>query len=371
MGPLAGIKILDFSQIVSGPMATAWLADQGAEVVKVESPAGDPVRFVGPKKGRLSALYINVNRGKQGELLDLKSPEDRARIDELIQWADVLVENFRPGTFDKLGLGEAQCRKLNPRLIWCSITGFGPDGPYSALRAYDPIVQAASGLAAIQADVSGGPPQLMGTIICDKVSALMASQAITAALFHRERTGEAQRVELAMLDAAIAFAWPEGMYNQAFLEPAEATPEYASVGRLWQAKDGHVALGALQDIEFQAVRQTLGHPESLADPAFDTFEGRVAHRERVQPAMAAEVAKRTTAELMQGFIAAGAVGCVVNSRADIAADPQVVHNGTLVDLDQPGCGQVRVARHPIRFSASKAAQRPTPAPDPFASANLT
>jgi crotonobetainyl-CoA:carnitine CoA-transferase CaiB-like acyl-CoA transferase len=365
MGPLAGIKVLDLSQVVSGPMAAAWLADQGADVIKVESPAGDPVRFVGARKGRMSALYISVNRGKTGELIDLKNPAHRARFNALVEWADVLVENFRPGAMDKLGLGEDVCRALNPRLIWCAITGFGPDGPYAGLRAYDPVVQAASGLAAIQADPDG-TPRLIGTIICDKVAALTAAQAITAALFHRERTGEAQRVEISMLDAAVAFGWPEGMYNQAFQEPAEPAPEYASLGRLWPAKDGHVSLGALQDIEFEAIRATLGHPASLADPSYDRLEGRLAALPALFAAMAAEVASRTTAELMQGFIANGAVGCVVNSRTSLAADPQVLHNGCLVDVDQPGCGPVRVARHPIRFSRSPASAAPSAAPDPLA-----
>lgn len=362
MGPLNGIKVVDLSQVVSGPMATAWLADQGAEVVKVESPGGDPARMVGPRKGRVSALYVSVNRGKAGELIDLKAPEGRARLEELVCWADVLVENFRPGAMEKLGLGEAHCRALNPRLIWCAITGFGATGPYASLRAYDPVVQAASGIAAIQADADG-TPRLVGTIICDKVAALTAAQAITAALFHRERTGEGQRVEVAMLDAALAFAWPEGMYNQAFLDGADPTAEYASYGRLWQARDGHVSLSALRDIEFEALRAALGHPEALADPGFDTQEGRLANLPAMFMAVAREVASRPTAELMQGFVAAGAVGCVVNSRETVADDPQVRHNGCLVTLEQPGCGTVRVARHPVRFSASPAADAPGPAPD--------
>lgn len=144
-GPLAGVKVLDLSQIVSGPMAACWLADQGADVVKLESPAGDPVRHVGPKKGDLSALYVSVNRGKRGERLDLKDPAHQPRFAELLEWADVLVENFRPGTMERLGWGWRDCHERHPRLIWCSITGFGSDGPYANLRAYDPVVQAAPG----------------------------------------------------------------------------------------------------------------------------------------------------------------------------------------------------------------------------------
>jgi crotonobetainyl-CoA:carnitine CoA-transferase CaiB-like acyl-CoA transferase len=363
MGPLAGIKVLDLSQIVSGPMAAAWLADQGADVLKLESPSGDPVRHFGARKGDMSAIFVAVNRGKRGETLDLKNPAHHPRFEELLRWADVLVENFRPGTMEKLGWGYDRCAALNPGLVWCAITGFGPDGPYRNIRAYDPVVQAASGLAAIQADAAGTPaPQLVGSLICDKVTALTAAQAITAALFHRERSGEGQRVEVAMLDAAVAFNWVEGMYNQAFVDPADPQPDYATLGRLWPARDGHVALSALQDIEFQALREALGHPDALADPAFDTAAGRFANLPAMFAATAAEVATHTTAELMAGFTAAGAVGCVANSRAAVLTDPQVVHNGCLVEVAQPGCGPVRVARHPARFSRTPANPAPGPAP---------
>jgi crotonobetainyl-CoA:carnitine CoA-transferase CaiB-like acyl-CoA transferase len=362
MGPLAGIKVLDLSQIVSGPMAAAWLADQGADVVKLESPTGDPVRQFGPRKGSLSAIFIAVNRGKRGETLDLKNPAHHPRFEELVRWADVLVENFRPGTMDKLGFGYTHCAQLNPRLIWCSITGFGPDGPYANIRAYDPVVQAASGLCDLQAEADG-TPKLMGTLICDKVTALTAAQAVTAALFHRERSGEGQRVDVAMLDAALAFNWVEGMYNQAFVEPADPAPDYATLGRLWPAKDGHVACSALQDVEFEALRAALGHPASLADPALDTLPGRLAGLPQMFAGLSAEVGARSVDELMAGFAAAGAVGCRVNRRTELLDDPQVKHNDCLVEVDQGAAGPVRVARHPVRFGRTPAVAVPGPAPE--------
>ena len=147
-GPLAGYRIVDCSQIVSGPMAATMLADQGAEVIKVESPGGDPVRTLGPKKGDLSSMFIAVNRGKQGLCLDLKSADGVAVLERLIATADVLIENFRPGVMERLGLGWERIRDLNPRIIYCSITGFGPDGPYQNVRVYDPVIQAVSGIAA-------------------------------------------------------------------------------------------------------------------------------------------------------------------------------------------------------------------------------
>ncbi|MCS6986731.1 MAG: CoA transferase [Sphingomonadaceae bacterium] len=361
-GPLAGVKVLDLSQIVSGPMATAWLADQGAEVVKLESPSGDPVRFVGARKGTTSAIHVAVNRGKRGEILDLKDPAQHARFAELVGWADVLVENFRPGTMERLGWPWERARALNPGLIWCSITGFGPSGPYANLRAYDPVVQAASGLCAIQADPDG-TPRLVGTLVCDKVTALTAAQAITAALFHRARTGEGQRIDIAMLDAAIAFNWVEGMYNLAFVEGADPAPEYASLARLWRTKDGWVSCSMLQDSEFRALREALGNPPELMDPALETAAGRLPRLAELLKTMARLCAERTCAELMDGFIRAGAVGCRVNSRAEVLDDPQVRHNGCLVEVDQGEVGRVRVARHPVRFSATPAVDRPGPAPD--------
>lgn len=360
MGPLHGIKVLDLSQIVSGPMAAAWLADQGADCIKLESPTGDPVRQVGARKGDMSAIFVSVNRSKQGETLDLKDPSHHPRFEELVRWADVLVENFRPGTMERLGYSYARCAALNPRLIWCSITGFGPDGPYTNIRAYDPVVQAASGVAATQADPQGNP-SLVQSLVCDKVTALTAAQAITAALFHRERTGQGQRIDLSMLDSAIAFNWPESMYNHAFVDPADPFPEYGSLTRLWPAKDGLVSMAAIQDSEFQAMREALGNPESLARPEYETMAGRFQNLATLLPAMGAEVARRTRAELMEGFKAAGAVGCTVNSRTELLEDPQILHNGSIVTVDQGAHGPVRVARHPARFSATPA-RHPGPAP---------
>src|SRR5688500_12731961 len=197
-GPLAGIRIVDLSQVVSGPMAAGWLADQGADVVKVEPPHGDPIRGLGPAKGDLSSAYIAINRGKRQICLDLKDPAAKQVLTRLIKRADVLVENFRPGVMDKLGFGWDAARAINPRLIYCSITGYGRDGPYAPLRAYDPMVQATAGIAATQPSPDG-EPQLINTLVVDKVTALTAAQAITAALYSRERSGEGQHVEVAML----------------------------------------------------------------------------------------------------------------------------------------------------------------------------
>ncbi len=350
--PLAGIRIVDLSQIVSGPMAATLLADQGADIIKVETPGGDPVRGLGPRKGDLSAMFIAVNRGKRGLAIDLKTASGRSILERLVRRADVLIENFRPGTMERLGFGEAHCRALNPRLIFASITGFGPDGPYRNIRVYDPVVQAVSGIAATQVD-GDGKPSLVRTLVADKVTALLAAQAITAALFHRERTGVAQRVDIAMLDAAIAFNWPEGMFNHSFLDDAPPqAPEYGALTRLWAAKDGQVAIGALQTVEFVALAKSVGRDDLAADPRFATSAGRMAHQSEWAPQLAAEFARRDIDTLMAGFIREGAVGGRVNACASVHEDAQVRHNGSIVEIDHGQIGRVRGPRHAARFSAS-------------------
>jgi crotonobetainyl-CoA:carnitine CoA-transferase CaiB-like acyl-CoA transferase len=353
-GPLAGIKIVDLSQVVSGPMAAVMLADQGAEVIKVETPAGDSVRTMGPRKGDRSAMFIAVNRGKRSIVLDLKTEGGRAVLERLVGWADVLIENFRPGTLERLGLGYDRCAALNPRLIFASITGFGQDGPYKNIRVYDPVVQAVSGIAASQLDLNG-KPSLVRTIVADKVTALTMAQAITAALFHRERTGQGQRVDVAMLDAALAFNWPEGMYNQSFEdEPPPEFPEYGSLSRLWKAADGQVAIGMMQDIEFVALARAVGLPDLAEDERLRSMGGRMKHQKEWAPRLTAAIAAMSVDDLMKGFIREGAVGGRVNTAATVTDDPQVRHNGTVVSIDHGGDGRVRAARPPARFAASPA-----------------
>ena len=355
-GPLAGIRILDLSQVVSGPMAAGWLADQGAEVIKLEPPHGDPVRGLGPAKGDLSSAYIQINRGKRQVVLDLKDADAKQAVSRLIERADVLVENFRPGVMAKLGFSWEAAREINPRLIYCSITGYGRDGPYAPLRAYDPMVQATSGLAATQLSPAG-EPQLIQTLIIDKVTALTAAQAITAALFARERSGEGQHVEVSMLDAAIAFNWPEGMFNHGFVdEPPRASPPYGKFSRLWTTKDGRkVVLGSFQDHEFAALCDALGRPELKHDERFNSGRARTKNIAEWGPTLGAAVAAVTAEEFMAGCIAHGAGGAVVATLDEVLTHPQVVHNGTIAEVDHGDIGRVRTVRNPARFSKTPTA----------------
>jgi crotonobetainyl-CoA:carnitine CoA-transferase CaiB-like acyl-CoA transferase len=359
-GPLDGIRVLDLSQIVSGPMAAAMLGEQGADVIKLESPSGDPVRSMGPHKGDVSAMFVAVNRGKRSVVADLKTDAGRALLRQLIGWADVLIENFRPGTMARLGFDWETCRAINGRLVMASITGFGADGPYRNIRVYDPVVQAVSGIAAAQTDKEGRP-SLVKTLIADKVTALTTAQAVTAALFQRERTGVGARVEVSMLDAALAFNWPEAMWNLSFLDDAPSEmPAYGAMTRLWKSADGQVAIGAMQDREFGALVRSLGLDALADDPRFAKASGRMRHAKDWTGLVGEALAARDLEALMDGFVREGAVGGRVNPLAAVCDDPQVVHSGAVGEFEQGAAGRMRGARGAARFGGALAELRAAP-----------
>ncbi len=361
MGPLAGVRVIDMSQVISGPLAAAWLADQGAEVVKVEDRRGDPARSIGPRKDDMSALYFAVNRGKSGRALDLKSEDGKREALALIAGADVLVQNFRPGVAERLGFGYEAVSAANPNIIYCSISGFGDAGPRAKGRAYDGVVQAVAGFAACQAGPDG-QPDMVRSYVCDKTTALIAAQAITAALFARSRTGKGQKVDINMLDAAIAFVWPEGMWNHAFMDEAPALqPEVSTGYRLWKTKDGHIALASLQQSEFEATVRAFGRPELARDPRFSSIVERMKNREAYQAIAEEAIAQWPTLELEKRLAAEDAPGGRVNTRAALIDEPQAVANGTFVEIDAGELGRVRAPRHPARFSHTPTA---TPGPAP-------
>lgn len=356
-GPLDGIRIIDLSQVIAGPFATTWLADQGADVIKVEDAHGDPSRSIGTRKGDMSALYCAVNRGKRAIVLDLKSEDGKQALDALLREADVFVQNFRPGVIERLGFGYERVKEIAPRLVYCSMSGYGPDGPRAKARVYDSIVQASAGFAAQQA-VGGGEPELVRTYLIDKTTALVAAQAITAALFARERTGRGQLVSLNMFDAGVAFFWPEGMQNHTFVDdPPDAMPEVGDFYRLWATRDGHVALASPQQVEFLALARAVGRPELAEDPRFATINVRNQNRVAYWEILSEAVASWTTDELDARLRAEDAAGGRVNRREDLIGDEQAAVNGTIVEIADDRLGRLRAARHPARFSDT-----PTDAP---------
>ncbi len=358
-GPLSGIRIIDLSAIVAGPMAAMLLGDQGADVIKVEPVGiGDLVRWLGPQCNGVGALFAGCNRSKRSLALNLKDEAGKAILRDLLKDADVLIQNFRPGAMARLGFGYEEMARLNPGLIYVSMSGFGQSGPYVKRRVYDPVIQAISGFADSQSDAAANEPHLIQSIVCDKVTALTAAQAITAALFARA-TGNSkggQHLELSMLDAAVQFLFPEVFYNHAFLaEGATTSPDFARFYDILKTKDGFVTSITLSDDEFGDFCRAIDQPELANDPRFRTITSRMAHAEFMREKMRGHVAGFETAELLRRFEAEDVPHARVNRRAEVPADPQIRHNGTIVELDHPKAGRMRVARHAANFSETPAA----------------
>ena len=350
--PYTGLRIIDLSAVVSGPMATGILADQGADVIKVETPKGDLTRVIGPAKGDVSALFANINRGKRSIVLDLKHADGAQVLRELIAQADVLVENFRPGALARLGFSYEAMAGLNPRLVYLSISGFGQTGPYANYRVYDPVIQAVSGFADAHPHAQTGEPQLLQTLMCDKVTALTAAQAIGAALHARSQTGLGQKIELSMLDAALSFLWPEALYNHSFLDgDVAAMPEFGANQKLWRARDGWFAMITPQNDEFAAMCRALGMPELIGDPRFVSIPMRRVHQPELRALIEPLIAEQGLDDLVARLGAAGVPVGRVNRKQELAADPQVLANAALHQTRQPGVGTLRLPRAAAHFPA--------------------
>ena len=364
-GPLHGYRIVDLTWMIAGPVATALLGDQGADVVKVEPPGrGDLVREMGPSRGDISASFATANRNKRSIVLDLKQPRGRELLGRLVAGADVFVQNFRPGVAERMGVGEAAMRRCRADLIYVSLSGFGETGPYAAKRVYDPVIQALSGLADVQRDRESGRPQMMRTIIPDKVTALTAAQAITAALLARERSGEGQHLRLAMLDAVIAFLWPEAMAGHTWLSEAGASSgERADLAPdlIFQTADGYITAGSVSDAEWRGFARALERPEWLEDPRFDSAGGRVVHNAERRTLAAAVLRERSSAAWLERLEAEGVPCAPVLSRREAIAHPQVAVNELVVESEHPSAGPLRQARAAARFERTPTSlRRPAP-----------
>ena len=354
-GPLSGVRILDLSAVVSGPMATGILADQGAQVIKVETQGGDLTRRVGPIQGDMTSLFATINRGKRSIVLDLKQAEARSILRELAEQADVLVENFRPGAMQRLGFGYEQVKAWNPRIVYLSITGFGQSGPYSGYRVYDPVIQAVSGFTDAHPDFDTQEPRLLQTLMCDKITALTAAQAITAALHGRQTSGEGCRIELSMLDAGLSFLWPEALYNHSFLDnPPAPVPEFGARQKLWRCKDGWFAMIAPQDEEFAGICRVFGKPELLQDPRFANMMLRRDHIDAWRAVLEPVAAEQLVRPFVERLAAEGVPVGHVNFKADLANDPQIQHNESLMESNYPGLGRIRAPRAAARFNQQPA-----------------
>ncbi|MFC0807102.1 CaiB/BaiF CoA transferase family protein [Ensifer sp. P24N7] len=361
--PLKGIRVLELARILAGPWIGQTLADLGADVIKVESPAGDDTRTWGPPfvKGegdeRLDAAYFHAcNRGKRSVVLDFTTAEGQEAVRRLAAQSDVLLENFKVGGLAKYGLDYESLRKINPRLIYCSVTGFGQDGPYAHRAGYDYIVQGMSGIM----DLTGEPdrePQKIGVAFADIFTGLYGVIAVQAALAQRERTDEGQQIDMALLDCMTGV-----LANQAlnFLVSGKAPRRLGNAHpniapyQVFPTADGHLIVAVGNDRQFVKFCELLGRPDLASDARYHTNADRVQHRESLTPELAAETAKFERDTLLARLEAAGVPGGPINSVADVFADPQVVHRQMRVETPHTGAaaGTSPGVRTPIRFSGA-------------------
>lgn len=355
-GPLHGYRIVDLTSMISGPLATMILADQGADVIKVENPdGGDHTRASNNRRNGFSASFVNNNRNKRSVVLDLKQDAARQALLRLVATADVFIQNFRPGVADRMGLGEDALRAVKPDIVYVSISGFGESGPFAGKPVYDPLVQAMSGLATIQGGSDAERPRLVRTIIPDKMTAITASQAITAALLARERTGQGQHVRLSMLEAVVAFLWASDMGSQTFVGNEFPQQEAASfIDLIYATATDHISVAVQTNKEWTALTRALETPEWLEDPRFLTPALRQANiNDRLN--MTQDVLMtRPAAEWLARLTEAGVPCAPVLTRSAMIEDAQVRAMGIVVETAHETAGLLRQSRPAARFSETPA-----------------
>ncbi len=363
--PLSHIRVLDLSRVLAGPWASQNLADLGAEVIKIERPgSGDDTRAWGPpflkdadgRETNNSAYYLSVNRGKKSVTLDISRPEGQRIARELAERSDVLLENYKVGGLAKYGLGYEDVRKLNPRIVYCSITGFGQTGPHAHRPGYDFIFQGIGGLMSITGerdDLPGGGPQKVGIAITDVLTGMYAALAITAAIAHRERTGEGQYIDMALLDTIVAFGANQ-IFN--YFVSGKVPPRYGNAHanlapyEVFPTADGHLILAAGNDGQWQSFCKAAGRSELAADPRFRTNPDRIRNRKELVPLVRDIMKGRTRKDWIARLDAAGVPCGPINNYEEVFEDPQVRHRALKVETPHPVSGSVPGIASPMRFS---------------------
>jgi crotonobetainyl-CoA:carnitine CoA-transferase CaiB-like acyl-CoA transferase len=369
-------RVLDLSRILAGPWCSQLLADFGADVIKVEKPgAGDDTRSWGPPwlkdgDGRdtgESAYFLCCNRGKRSVAIDFTRSEGQALVAKLAQRADVLIENFKVGGLARYGLDYGSLQAINPRLVYCSITGFGQDGPRARRAGYDAAIQAMGGLMSVTGErdeCPGGGPQKVGVAVSDLMAGMYAASAILAALRHRDATGAGQHLDVALLDTQVAWlANQASNYLVGGAVPKREGTAHPNIVpyQVFATADGQLMLAVGNDAQFARFARVTGHPEWAADPRFADNPARVGHRQLLVALIEAVLAQRGSTEWLAAFEAAGVPAAPINDLAQVFADPQVRTRGLRVEAEHPNGGAVPMVRQPVRFSAAPA---PTPRAPP-------
>ena len=363
-GPLAGVRVIDCSAIVSGPFATMMLADQGADVVKVEPPGlGDFMR-IGPfRRGNQSAFFMNCNRGKRGICIDLRKPEGRDVLKDLVRGADVFVQNFRPGAVDRMGIGEKDLRAVNPDLVYVSISGFGESGPYAKRRVYDPIIQGLTGHVAIQKNPEFPVPDLVRNVVADKASAMWVAQAVTAALFARERGAGGQLVDIAMLDSTVALlTYQAAAYFATSTPPSRMGNRHPTIVpyETFVAADGEFVLAVGNDDLWRKCCRVIGLDSMAEDPRYATNRDRVAHYPELRAALDARLRTRPRTEWLAALTAEGVPCGSVRDIGQVLQDQQLRDRDMLATVAHAALGSVRVLGTPVKLSDTPGSVRTAP-----------
>ena len=353
-GPLTGIKVIDLTAMVSGPVATMMLGDQGADVIKIEPLSGELMRSVGAPNNGMTTSFLCSNRSKRSLTINLKDIEGIKIIKKLIKNADVIVQNFRPGTMKRMGLSYEEVKKINSNIIYTSISGFGDKGPYSKQRVYDPIIQALSGLADIQRDQETKFPKMVRTIIPDKTTGMAAAQAISSALFYRERYGKGQHIKLAMLDVMIAYLWPEGSSSLSFVGK-ESDPSSGQMGLdlVFKTNDNKfITAGAVTDKEWLGMCNAFDRKDLLVDPRFNTPRSRFDNKTERRLIIAQEIKKHNANDILQKLATNEVPSAPILNREELLENEQVLQNKIIEFHDSNIFGKIRSPRPAPIYSES-------------------
>ena len=362
--PLAGIRVLDLTRVLAGPFCSMILGDMGAEIIKVEEPGkGDDTRGWPPFSGGEATYFLSVNRNKKSLTLNMKAPDGQAILRRLVAKADVVLENFRPGTMERLGFGYDALRKLNPRLIYCAISGFGESGPEASRPGYDLIVQGESGVM----DLTGfadGPPVKVGNSVADLVSGMAAAHGVTLALLSRARTGKGQKVEIGMLDVmASLLTYQAGLYWNGGGRPARRGNQHPSIVpyEVFQAQDAYMTLGVANNSLFERMCRAIGQAELSKDPRFDSEANRVTNREALVPLLNSIFSTRPASDWLKRLDEAGVPAGRIKTVAEVCDSEHLRARGMFVSLNHPKAGAVTAMGVPIRlWDTPGAAQAPAP-----------
>lgn len=353
-GPLTGMRVIDLSQIMAGPTCSIMLADMGADVIKVEKlPGGDDSRaYREPRVNQVSAPFMIMNRNKRGIALNLKLAQGRAILLRMLEEADVLLENFRGGTLEKLGLGYEVLSQANPGLIYCAISGYGRSGPYADKGGFDLIAQGFAGLMSVTGE-PGGPPVKSGNPVSDMNAGVLAALGITAAYVHKLKTGQGQIVDTSLMDAALQqTSWHAAVYFATGQSPGPAGSAHLLTApyQAFQTSDGWINIGGANQSNWERIADVLGHPEWRDDPRYATNTNRMANLDSLTAAMNAVLLTRSRADWTAAFDAAGVPAGPVHSIGEALTHPQTLARGMVVDLVHPQAGPTKAIGCPIHFS---------------------